>query len=96
MSYLLLHPKDLTVLITEQMAKNKSLEDVMIAGTFTKYLLRTESNPRHEKKVFVLRTLPFSYPVPWGRGAQNTFTWQHIISDKQAVSKIEVICLKSI
>lgn len=38
------------MLIMEQMLNNKSVEDFMILGTFTEYLLCTESYPEHKKK----------------------------------------------
>ena len=38
------------MLIMEQMLNNKSVEDFMILGTFTEYLLCTEPYPKHKKK----------------------------------------------
>lgn len=75
----------------KQMFNNKSVENFMILGTFTEYLLCTEPYPKHEKKQKT-QSLPqgtYHFPIiSRGGGRQNTFTWQHITSDKQAVSKI--------
>lgn len=75
----------------KQMFNNKSVENFMILGTFTEYLLCTEPYPKHEKKQKT-QSLPqgtYHFPIiSCGGGGQNTFTWQHIISDIQAVSKI--------